>query len=138
MKNKVINQTELQAQFNKPFELKRAVVAEIEYDNNTTGESITFINKDTSEELTVFGLREALKHQDTVVSVKFTVCSFVDGVLKPYMFYERDFFSVEEKIEVTNGSHFYYLKSRERNLRNEFMKQNGIKHDHRSQYAYSA
>jgi hypothetical protein len=138
MKNQVTNQTEIEtAQFTKVFTLKRALVAEIEYDNGTTGESVTFINNDTDEELIVSGIREGLKRQHNVSAVKFTVCSFVDGILKPYMFYGKDTFTTDEKIEATNGGYVYYLKRKHADELNNFMKENNISHNHKSNYAYA-
>lgn len=114
VQDKLNNSIEVQTTFNNSMVFTTAIVAEVEYDNGTTGQHITFYNKDTNFENTVIGLKEGCKRQDNVTAVKFTVCSVTKGFLNPILFYDNYVFTTEEKITATNGSHFYYRKKRDR------------------------
>jgi hypothetical protein len=118
MKTIVNNKTQLQTQnlFSKEFALKRVIVTEIEYDNGTTGEMMSFFKDETDFELIVSGLEHGLIRQHNVSSAKFTVCSFDNGVLEPWAFYENKRFTIDEKMKATNGAYFFYLKRKEKDL----------------------
>lgn len=137
---KTISNTKAELQgktFSMEITLKRVVIAELEYDNGTTSELMTFFNAENDFELIVSGLESGFVRQDNVTAVKFTVCSVNNGVLEPFAFYERKEFGYDEKIKATNGSHFFYLKRKGANKLNRIMKENNIQHNHTLNYAYA-
>jgi hypothetical protein len=117
MKTIVNNKTQLQTQnvFSKDFALNRAIVTEIEYDNGKTGELMSFFKEETDFEVIVSGLQQGLARQSNVSSVKFTVCSFSNGVFDPYIFYGKKQFTIDEKMKATNGAYFFHLKRKAKN-----------------------
>ncbi|WP_417940358.1 hypothetical protein [Flavobacterium sp. RS13.1] len=122
MKNQVINQTAVktqthlpsQQQFETAFSFKCVVVSELEYDNNTTGQTMTLFNNLTDYETMIIGLDKGFVLQHEVVSVKHTICKMENGTVKPFIFYDRKIFSDQEKITETNGGYAYYLKHKKR------------------------
>lgn len=142
MKTELQNQTGLEIKGNDNLNqnhkaLQRAVMAEIEYDNGTSGEIINFFNNDVDFELIVQGMIFALRKQDNVKAVTLTVCCVENEILQPWAKYQRKEFSYDEKVEATNGSHIFYHKSKVRAELQKIMKENNISHDHRSEYPYS-
>jgi len=108
----VQNQNEISSIFENSLSFKRVVVSELEYDDNTTGQTMTLYNEETDFEHIVQGLNEGYKSQSQIVSVKHTICEMAEGNVKPFIWYQRVYFSYEEKIIATRGSHFYYIKAK--------------------------
>lgn len=90
----------------------RIVIAEIEYDNDTTGEIQTAINEEIDFEIIVSSLSNGLMRQHNISSVKFSVCEVLNGVVTPFISYDRRYYNFNERIEATNKGYLYYLKNR--------------------------
>lgn len=120
---------------NKEFNFKIAVVAEVEYDNGTTGELLSFFNKDIDFEEITSGITEGLKRQHNVLSVKITVCQIINGILKPWAYHQKEIFDYEQKMKATDGGYFFYLKHKKNMADDNMMKNNDINYNHTSDYA---
>jgi hypothetical protein len=119
----------------KEFNFKITAIAEVEYDNGTTGELMTFFNKDIDFEEITSGIIEGLKRQHNVLAVKLTVCHIINGILKPWAYYPKQVFDYEGKMNATNGGYFYYLKHKKNMSGDNWMNDNGINHNHTTDYA---
>lgn len=119
----------------KEFSFKISAIAEVEYDDGSTGELMTFFNKDIGFEEITSGIIEGLKRQHNVSAVKITICDIINGALKPWAYYQKEIFDYEEKMKATDGGYFYYLKHKRKMSGDNWMNDNGINYNHTSDYA---
>ncbi|SHG32899.1 hypothetical protein [Flavobacterium johnsoniae] len=119
----------------KEFTFKMSAIAEVEYDNGTSGELMSFFNKDIGFEEITSGIIEGLKRQHNVTAVKLTICDIINGVLKPWAHCQKVVFDYEEKMRATNGGYFYYLKHKKMMSGDNWMNDNGINYNHTTDYA---
>lgn len=91
MKNELITNEEVLANDNTLINLKHALVTEIELKNGKKTQIVTFFNfTELSDDAINFGVKTGLEHSKNVVNMQSTLCSFKTGVVKPFMFFDKN------------------------------------------------